>query len=76
MARTKTNTQNDTKTRTTSWRNRHLEKLLRNTPDREYIRIPRDIVWSSKMLKTRRSMFSLIYFSVCHTTWEAKLVQA
>jgi len=25
MARTKTNTQNDTKTRTTSWRNRHLE---------------------------------------------------
>jgi len=27
MARTKTNTQNDTKTRTTSWRNSHLEKL-------------------------------------------------
>jgi len=27
MARTKTNTQNDTKTRTTSWPNRHLEKL-------------------------------------------------
>jgi len=27
MAGTKTNTQNDTKTRTTSWRNRHLEKL-------------------------------------------------
>jgi len=27
MARTKTNTKNDTKTRTTSWRNRHLEKL-------------------------------------------------
>jgi len=27
MARTKTNTQNDTKTRTTSWRNKHLEKL-------------------------------------------------
>jgi len=27
MARTKTNTQIDTKTRTTSWRNRHLEKL-------------------------------------------------
>ena len=26
MARTKTNTQNDTKTRTTSWRNRHLKK--------------------------------------------------
>jgi len=25
MARTKTNTQNDTKTRTPSWRNRHLE---------------------------------------------------
>jgi len=27
MARTKSNTQNDTKTRTTSCRNRHLEKL-------------------------------------------------
>ena len=27
MARTKTNTQNDTKTITTSWRNIHLEKL-------------------------------------------------
>jgi len=27
MARTKTNTRNDTKTLTTSWRNRHLEKL-------------------------------------------------
>ena len=27
MARTKSNTQNDTKTRTTSWRNIHLEKL-------------------------------------------------
>ena len=26
MARTKTNTQNDTKTRTTPWRNTHLEK--------------------------------------------------
>jgi len=26
MAGRKTNTQNDTKTRTTSWRNRHLEK--------------------------------------------------
>ena len=28
MARTKTNTQNDTKARTTSWRIRHLEKKL------------------------------------------------
>jgi len=28
MARTETNTQNDTKTRTTSWRNRHLEKNI------------------------------------------------
>ena len=28
MARTKTNTQNDTKTRTTSWRYGHLEKKL------------------------------------------------
>jgi len=27
MARTKTNTRNDTKTLTTSWRNRHLDKL-------------------------------------------------
>jgi len=27
MARTKTNTRNDTKTLTASWRNRHLEKL-------------------------------------------------
>ena len=26
MARSKTNTQNDTKTRTTPWHNRHLEK--------------------------------------------------
>jgi len=28
MARTKTNTQNDTKTCTTSWRNRYLEKTI------------------------------------------------
>ena len=28
MARTKTNTQNDTKTRWTSWRNRHIEKTI------------------------------------------------
>ena len=27
MARTKTNSQNDTKTRTTSWHNRYLKKL-------------------------------------------------
>jgi len=27
MARKKTNTENDTQTRTTSWRNRHVEKL-------------------------------------------------
>jgi len=27
MARTKNNTSNDTKTLTTSWRNRHLDKL-------------------------------------------------
>jgi len=29
---TKTNTQNDTKTRTTTWRNRHLEKNYEKLP--------------------------------------------
>ena len=29
MARTKTNTRDDTKTLTTSWRNRHLENIYK-----------------------------------------------
>jgi len=66
MARTKTNTRNDTKTLTTSWRNRHLDKLyfcvFRIKP---YHKIKESLPHWEELLKSRNHALQPLYPLPC-----------
>jgi len=59
MVRTKTNTQNDTSTRRTLWRNENLEKMF--LLNFEVILIFIKMIFKQKMLRTKHTCLIIAY---------------